>query len=131
MCVLQIVGLLLPALVGDDSDIILEVKAGVGGQEAMLFTKEVFHMYTNYASYKGWSVQIVNYDATDIGNSLKFVFCLSLLCILISDYYTRFQCTDLISGHGRLEVKLVVVSDLLCVLKYLFCALVFTFSFVT
>jgi len=65
--VLQIVDLLLPSLVGDDSDIILEVHAGVGGQEAMLFTKEVFHMYMNYASYKGWSANIVDYEETDVG----------------------------------------------------------------
>ena len=71
---LQIVSHLLPALVGDDSDIILEVSAGVGGQEAMLFTKEVFHMYVNYASYKGWSVNIVNYDDTDVGKCLMPIF---------------------------------------------------------
>jgi len=70
---LQIVSLLLPPLVGDDSDIILEVNAGVGGQEAMLFTKEVFEMYLNYASFKGWSVNIVNYDVTDVGKTSEFV----------------------------------------------------------
>jgi len=57
--------------VGDDSDIILEVNAGVGGQEAMLFTKEVFDMYMNYALYKGWSVNIVDYEVTDVGKTLE------------------------------------------------------------
>ena len=56
---------------GDDSDIILEVNAGVGGQEAMLFTKEVFDMYMNYALYKGWSVNIVDYEVTDVGKTLE------------------------------------------------------------
>ena len=74
MCVLQIVSFLLPALVGDDSDIIVEVNAGVGGQEAMLFTKEVFQMYMNYASYKCWFVNVVNYDETDVGECLIFLF---------------------------------------------------------
>jgi len=77
MCVWQIVSLLFPPLVGDDSDIILEVTAGVGGQEAMLFTKEVFDMYMNYASYKGWSISIVSYDVTDIGKTSGLVFCSS------------------------------------------------------
>ena len=81
MCTLQIVNLLLPPLVGDDSDIILEVNAGVGGQEAMLFTKEVFDMYMNYASYKGWSVNIVSYDETDVG---KTSIILVLVVLLIS-----------------------------------------------
>ena len=38
----------------DEYDIILEVTAGVGGQEAMLFALEVFNMYAGYAQYKGW-----------------------------------------------------------------------------
>lgn len=74
-CVLQIVDLLLPTLVGDENDIILEVNAGVGGQEAMLFTKEVFYMYMNYASYKGWSANIVNYDETEVGKCLTAPHC--------------------------------------------------------
>lgn len=75
VCILQIVSLLLPPLVGDDSDIILEFSAGVGGQEAMLFAKEVFDMYMNYASYKGWSASVVNYDVTDVGRFSELVFC--------------------------------------------------------
>lgn len=80
---LQVISLLLPALVGDDSDIILEVSAGVGGQEAMLFTKEVFHMYLNYASYKGWSVNVVNYDETDVGRFLYLYFIITHTLIKI------------------------------------------------
>jgi len=64
---LQILNLLLPALVGDDNDIILEVNPGIGGQEAMLFTKEVFNMYVNYAAYKGWSVDVVSYEEAEAG----------------------------------------------------------------
>jgi len=74
VCVLQIVGLLLPALAADDCDIILEVNAGVGGQEAMLFTKEVFHMYINYALYKGWSANIITCDETDVGKCWIWYF---------------------------------------------------------
>jgi peptide chain release factor 1 len=54
-------------VIGDNSDVILEVSAGVGGQEAMLFTKEVFDMYMNYAEYKGWRADIVGYEPSDIG----------------------------------------------------------------
>lgn len=41
--------------------------AGVGGQEAMLFTKELFDMYINYAKYRGWSVDSVDCEESDIG----------------------------------------------------------------
>ncbi|GFR61713.1 peptide chain release factor 1 [Elysia marginata] len=51
---------LIDVLVGDDpadnSDIMLEVTAGVGGQEAMLFCLEIFNMYCNYAARKGWQL---------------------------------------------------------------------------
>ncbi|XP_066139256.1 peptide chain release factor 1-like, mitochondrial [Euwallacea fornicatus] len=53
----------------DDSfdSIILEVQAGVGGQEAMLFAKEMFDMYCSFTAYKGWKYEISEYVATDAG----------------------------------------------------------------
>jgi len=54
----------------------LEVAAGVGGQEAMLFAKDLFQMYTNYANFRKWSFEIVEYDRTDIGktkHSISFI----------------------------------------------------------
>ncbi|XP_023028249.2 mitochondrial translation release factor 1 isoform X2 [Leptinotarsa decemlineata] len=47
--------------------IVLEVQSGVGGQEAMLFAKELFEMYCKYAEYKGWEVEIADYVETDLG----------------------------------------------------------------
>lgn len=55
---------------GDQNDIILEVSAGVGGQEAMLFTKELFEMYTKYADYKRWSTDVVDCEVSDLGMSV-------------------------------------------------------------
>ncbi|KAB0797931.1 hypothetical protein PPYR_08924 [Photinus pyralis] len=55
----------------DDDDkcnaIILEVSAGVGGQEAMLFAKELFNTYCNFADYKNWNLEIAEYLTTDLG----------------------------------------------------------------
>jgi len=65
-----------PVEMADGSDVILEVSAGVGGQEAMLFTKEIFDMYCNYAAFKNWTVQIINYEVSDVG-----------VCILIFQYF--------------------------------------------
>lgn len=47
--------------------IVLEISAGVGGQEAMLFANELFDMYINFALYKGWDSQVVEFDSTDLG----------------------------------------------------------------
>ena len=52
----ELVTVLVGSDINDPSDITLEVAAGVGGQEAMLFGAELFDMYTRYAGYKGWSV---------------------------------------------------------------------------
>ncbi|MEE6515469.1 hypothetical protein FKM82_024266 [Ascaphus truei] len=45
----------------------MEVTAGVGGQEAMLFTAEIFDMYQQYAAHKNWSFEILEYFPSDIG----------------------------------------------------------------
>ncbi|XP_042335084.1 peptide chain release factor 1-like, mitochondrial isoform X2 [Sceloporus undulatus] len=45
----------------------MEVTAGVGGKEAMLFTAEMFNMYQQYAVYKNWNFDILEYTSSDIG----------------------------------------------------------------
>lgn len=56
------------------TDLILEVSAGVGGQEAMLFTKEIFDMYRRYAEYRQWKFDILEEQMTDLSKRL-LVFC--------------------------------------------------------
>jgi peptide chain release factor 1 len=49
------------------NDIVLEVTAGVGGKEAMLFAKELFDMYCNYITNKDWDMQVVDQELSDLG----------------------------------------------------------------
>ncbi|XP_024407746.2 peptide chain release factor 1-like, mitochondrial isoform X2 [Desmodus rotundus] len=51
----------------DENDLILEVTAGVGGQEAMLFTSEMFDMYQQYAAFKRWHFETLEYFPSEIG----------------------------------------------------------------
>uniref|UniRef100_A0A2K5MMP5 Peptide chain release factor domain-containing protein n=1 Tax=Cercocebus atys TaxID=9531 RepID=A0A2K5MMP5_CERAT len=51
----------------DENDLILEVTAGVGGQEAMLFTSEIFDTYQPYAAFKGWHFETLEYFPSEIG----------------------------------------------------------------
>lgn len=51
--------------------VLLEVTAGAGGQEAMLFANELFEMYENYAQYKEWEVNIASLEKSDIGGVRK------------------------------------------------------------
>ncbi|CAH4031325.1 unnamed protein product [Pieris brassicae] len=51
--------------------IVLEVTAGAGGQESMLFAKELFEMYQSYAEFKEWEVDIASIEKSDIGGIRK------------------------------------------------------------
>lgn len=61
------VDFLTPDRSADHNDVILEVSAGVGGQEAMLFAAEVFQMYQNFATHMSWSFQIMSHEKSEIG----------------------------------------------------------------
>ncbi|XP_041645085.1 peptide chain release factor 1-like, mitochondrial [Cheilinus undulatus] len=63
----KILDLLIPEEEADLNDLVLEVTAGVGGQEAMLFTAEVFDMYQGYAHHHGWSFDILEYTTSELG----------------------------------------------------------------
>ncbi|KAJ8013861.1 hypothetical protein DPEC_G00034200 [Dallia pectoralis] len=63
----KILSHLIPEEDSDMSDLVLEVTAGVGGQEAMLFTAEVFEMYHTFATHQGWAFDILEYMKSEIG----------------------------------------------------------------
>jgi len=59
--------LLLPKDPNDDRNVILEIRAGTGGDEAALFVANVFRMYTRYAESQRWRVEILSSNSTGIG----------------------------------------------------------------
>ncbi|XP_077439078.1 peptide chain release factor 1-like, mitochondrial [Vanacampus margaritifer] len=63
----KILDLLITEEEDDLSDVVLEVTAGVGGQEAMLFTAELFDMYEGFALHNGWSFDVLEHMNSDIG----------------------------------------------------------------
>lgn len=66
--------LLLPKDPNDDKDIVVEIRAGAGGDEAALFAAELFRMYTHYAESKRWKIEVVNVDETGIGGMKEIEF---------------------------------------------------------
>ncbi len=66
--------LLLPKDPNDDKNVLVEIRAGTGGEEAALFAADLFKMYTRYAERKGWKVDIMNTSYTDIGGFKEVVF---------------------------------------------------------
>ncbi len=59
--------LLLPKDPNDDKNIILEIRAGAGGDEAALFAAELYRMYVNYAEAQRWKVEIISLNESGIG----------------------------------------------------------------
>ncbi|NLZ38054.1 MAG: peptide chain release factor 1 [Firmicutes bacterium] len=69
--------LLLPRDPNDDKDVIVEIRAGTGGEEAALFAADLLRMYTRYAERKGWKTEIISDNATDIGGFKEVVFAIA------------------------------------------------------
>ena len=59
--------LLLPKDPNDDKSVIVEIRGGVGGEESALFAHSLFRMYSMYATAKGWSIELMNYNDTELG----------------------------------------------------------------
>ncbi len=59
--------LLLPKDPNDDKDVILEIRAGTGGEEAALFAGDLLRMYSRYAEIKSWKAELIDLNDTGIG----------------------------------------------------------------
>ena len=66
--------LLIPKDVNDDKNVIVEIRGGVGGDEAALFAADLFRMYSMYAEKKRFSVEINNINETEIGGIKEISF---------------------------------------------------------
>ncbi len=69
--------LLIPKDPMEGKNIIVEIRAGVGGEEAALFAHDLFKMYFNYAEKKGWKIEVMDSHPTDIGGLKEIVFSVS------------------------------------------------------
>jgi len=59
--------MLIPKDPRDTKNVILEIRAGTGGEEASLFAGDLFRMYSRYAESKGWKVEVLDINATGVG----------------------------------------------------------------
>ena len=59
--------LLLPRDPNDDKNVILEIRGGAGGEEAALFVNTLYRMYTMYAEARGWKVEVLYANPTELG----------------------------------------------------------------
>jgi len=66
--------LLLPKDEDDDKNVIIEIRAGTGGEEAALFAHSIFRMYSMYADKKGYKIEVMNNNETELGGIKEIAF---------------------------------------------------------
>jgi peptide chain release factor 1 len=108
--------LLLPSDPNDDRNIILEIRAGTGGEEAGLFAADLFRMYVRYAEIKGWKTEILSRHETEKGGFKEVI-----LLIAGDKVYSRLkresgvhrvQRVPETEAQGRIHTSAVTVAVL-------------------
>ncbi len=66
--------LLLPKDPNDERNVIMEIRAGTGGEEAALFAGDLFRMYSRYAEKQGWKAEIIDSNPTELGGFKEVIF---------------------------------------------------------
>ena len=92
--------LLLPKDPNDDKNVIVEIRAGVGGEEAALFAADLYRMYSMYAEGRHWSVEVDSVSETELGGMKEICFTIQGV-----GAYSRLKFE---SGVHRVDRKSVV-----------------------
>ena len=106
--------LLLPKDPNDDKDIVVEIRAGAGGEEAALFAAELFRMYSHYADTKGWKIEVVNADETGIGGMKEVEFMVkgqgAYSVMKYESGVHRVQRVPVTESNGRIQTSTASVA---------------------
>ena len=106
--------LLLPKDPNDDKNVVMEIRGGVGGEEAALFAGDLFRMYTRYAERQGWHVDIVDANATTIGGFKEISFTVDGAGAFSKLKYEsgihRVQRIPVTESSGRIHTSAVTVA---------------------
>ena len=108
--------LLLPRDPNDDKNVIVEIRGGVGGEEAALFAGDLFRMYSRYAEAQGWRVSILDANPTEIGGFKEISFAVEgngAYSKLKDESGThRVQRVPVTESGGRIHTSAVTVAVL-------------------
>jgi peptide chain release factor 1 len=108
--------LLLPKDPNDERNIILEIRAGTGGDEAGLFVADVFRMYTRYAEAQGWKVEILSSNSTGIGGFKEVIALIEGKGVYSRLKYEsgvhRVQRVPATEASGRIHTSTITVAVL-------------------
>ncbi len=108
--------LLLPKDPNDEKDVILEIRAGTGGDEATLFAAEMFRMYSRYAETQGWKVEVLNTSESGVGGLKEVIAMISGDKVYSRLKYEsgvhRVQRVPATEQQGRVHTSAVTVAVL-------------------
>lgn len=108
--------LLIPKDPNDDKDVIMEIRAGTGGEEAALFAGDLFRMYSRFAEVKGWKVELIDLSETGLGGIKEVIFSISGKNVFGDLKYEsgvhRVQRVPETEGSGRVHTSAATVAVL-------------------
>jgi peptide chain release factor 1 len=108
--------LLIPRDPLDEKNIIMEIRAGTGGEEAALFASDLFRMYSRFAETRGWKFEIMNSNETELGGIKEIVFSISGKNVYENMRYEsgvhRVQRVPATEASGRIHTSAVTVAVL-------------------
>jgi peptide chain release factor 1 len=108
--------LLIPRDPLDEKNIIMEIRAGTGGEEAALFAADLFRMYSRFAETKGWKFEIMSSNETELGGLKEIVFSIAGNHVYENLRYEsgvhRVQRVPATEASGRIHTSAVTVAVL-------------------
>ena len=108
--------LLIPKDPNDDKNVIVEIRAGTGGDEAALFAADLFRMYTRYAELRRWKVEILDIHPTGIGGFKEVIFAIdgrgAFSRLKFERGVHRVQRVPVTESQGRIHTSAVTVAVL-------------------
>jgi peptide chain release factor 1 len=108
--------LLIPKDPNDEKDIILEIRAGTGGDEATLFADEMFRMYSRYAETQGWKVEVLSTSESAVGGLKEVIAIIEGKRVFSQLKYEsgvhRVQRVPATEQQGRVHTSAVTVAVL-------------------
>ena len=108
--------LLIPKDPLDEKNIIMEIRAGTGGEEAALFASDLYRLYSRFAETRGWKFEIMNANETELGGLKEIVFSISGSNVYENLRYEsgvhRVQRVPATEASGRIHTSAVTVAVL-------------------
>jgi peptide chain release factor 1 len=108
--------LLIPKDPLDEKNIIMEIRGGAGGEEAALFAADLFRMYSRFAENKGWKIEIMSSNETELGGLKEIIFSISGKNVYENLRYEsgvhRVQRVPATEASGRIHTSTVTVAVL-------------------